>query len=134
MGRNDLLIRTFPNSCFSISIEEMALTHIKLDADIISGNVIIRRSRTDNQFMPTHGGIKHKFSPGQLSNADLRRDVFAASLCGENIFRTDPKDDRFALVTLRIQYGQLLLRDLQTQRFRHEVSVVDRATNEVHRR
>ena len=84
--------------------------------------------------MPTHGGIKHKFSPGQLSNADLRRDVFTASLCGENVFRTDPKDNRFTLVTLRIQYGQLVLRDLQAQRFRHKVAVVDRATNEVHRR
>lgn len=112
----------------------MALIHIELDADIISGNIIIRRSRTDNQFMPTHGGIKHKFSPGQLSNADLRGDVFTASLCGENVFRTDPKDNRFTLVTLRIQYGQLVFRDLQMQRFRHKVAVVDRATNEVHRR
>ena len=109
----------------------MALIHIELDADIISGNVIIRRSRTDNQFMPTHGGIKHKFSPGQLSNADLRRDVFTASLCGENVFRTDPKDDRFTLVTLRIKYGQNVLRDLQTQSSGHKVAAVDRATNEV---
>lgn len=112
----------------------MALIHIELDANIISGDVVIRCTCTDNQFMPPYGGIKHKFSAGQFSHADFRRDVFSAALQGKNVFRTDTEDDRFTLVTLRIQFGQLAFRDLQTQRFRYEITIVDSTPNEVHRR
>ncbi|WP_310822128.1 hypothetical protein [Enterobacter sichuanensis] len=35
LGRNDLLIRTFPNSRFGFRVEEMALIHIELNTDII---------------------------------------------------------------------------------------------------
>lgn len=88
----------------------MALIHIELDADIIPCGIIIRGSRANHQLMAANGGVEHELCTGQFGYADFRRDIFTATLLGENIFRADPKDHSFTLISSGLQCSKLVFR------------------------